>query len=211
VKEIARILGVSSGSVSKWTVDMPLTDSQRNSLRERQIAAGHRGRMIGAEMNREKKLTRIRLAKEDAASRFENISADQLFYMGLGLYWGEGVKAESCSSLSMINSDPRVIQLMVRWFEECFGLERDRFMPRVFISDTHRDREEIITDFWVETLNIPRSQFKKMIFLNKGKKIYENRDMYYGVLALRVSKGIDIRRRILAYIDRIAHVANMPA
>lgn len=211
IKAIAKQLNVSSSTVSKWTMDMPLTDQQRSSLRERQIAGGHKGRMIGAARNKEKKLLRIHLAKEEAVERIQDLSVNELFYIGLGLYWGEGVKAASSSSLAMINSDPRTIQLMMRWFGECFGVDKDRFMPRVFISDTHRDREEIITRYWAETLGLPKAQFRKMIFLDKGKKIYENRDMYYGVLALRVSKGIDIRYKILAYIDRIAHVANTPA
>lgn len=206
VKQIAKILGVSSGSVSKWTRNVPLTETQRALLRERQIAAGNRGRMMGVERNKEKKAVRIRLAGHEAKERIPSLSRDQLFYVGLGLYWGEGVKAESSSSLAIINSDARVITLMMRWFTECFGIERDRFMPRVFISDTHRDREEIITQYWVKTLGIPQQQFRRMIFLDKGKKIYESRDVYYGVLALRVSKGTDIRYKILAQIARIAEL-----
>ncbi len=206
VKEIARLLGVSSGTVSIWTRDVPLTAAQRAHLRERQIAAGHKGRMMGAEANKEKKAARIRIAESEAREAIRSLSPEQLFFVGLGLYWGEGAKAESSSSLAVVNSDPRVIVLMIRWFLECYGVERERFMPRVFISDTHRDREEIITEYWATTLAIPRSQFRKMIFLDKGKKIYENRDMYYGVLALRVSKGKDIRYKILAQIARIAEV-----
>lgn len=206
VKEIAKKLDVSSGSVSIWTQDLVLTEVQQKFLRERQIAAGHKGRMMGAETNREKKRVRISVAKEQAVIDIEKLSKESLFYIGLGLYWGEGVKTTS-GSLAISNSDPRVIQLMVRWFSECFDVEKTSFMPRVFISDIHRDREEVITKFWVKTLGIPRAQFKNMIFLNKGKKVYENRDVYYGVLALRVAKGGDIRYRILAQIDRVAQLA----
>lgn len=35
--------------------------------------------------------------------------------------------------------------------------------------------------------------------------------MYYGVLALRVAKGGDIRNRILASINRVSEVMSMPA
>lgn len=83
-------------------------------------------------------------------------------------------------------------------------------MPRIFINDIHRDREEVITAFWSNVLNIPRAQFKRMVFLPRGKKIYENRDIYYGVLALRVSEGSEIRTKILAYIERVSEVSGYP-
>lgn len=205
IKEIAERLNVSSKTVSNWVRDLELTEEQREDLHKRQIASGHKGRMIGAAMNRDKKLERTRIAHDEAIVSIPNVSTDALFFLGLGLYWGEGAKTEN-SSLAVSNSDPRAIKLMIRWFVECLQVEMDRFMPRVFISDTHRDREEIILEFWSKELNLPRTQFKKTVYLNRGKKIYENHNMYYGVLALRVSKGGNIRTKILAYIDRVAEV-----
>lgn len=207
VKAIAKKLNVSSGSASIWTRDIRLTNKQLNALRSAQIAAGNKGRMMGTATNREKKMLRLQIAKNEAIENIDRLSQNELFYTGLGLYWGEGVKANN-SAMAISNTDARVIKVMMRWFTECFGIERDRFMPRVFISDIHRDREEIIFKYWVKTLGIPREQFKKMIFLDKGKKIYENREVYYGVLALRIAKGSDIKYKILAIIDRVAEVAS---
>jgi len=210
VKEIARTLRVSRSIASIWTRDIELTEEQRTFLRDRHIAAGNKGRMMGAEMNREKKKSQIRDAEEQASIDIADLSYDGLFFTGLGLYWGEGVKALN-SSTGVSNSDPRVILLMIRWFTECFGVEKERFMPRVFISDIHKDREVIIEEYWSVTLDIPRSQFRKTVFLSRGQKIYENRDVYYGVLALRISKGTNIRYMILAHMDRMAKLINMPA
>lgn len=206
IKEIAEEVGVSPRTISGWVRDIVLTESQKQTLRDNQIAAGHRGRMMGAEMNRNKKLERIDSARTDAVTLIPSLTPEALFYIGLGLYWGEGSKTES-SSLAVTNSDPQVIRLMSRWFIECLEIGKERFMPRVFISDTHRDREEIILKFWAKELDIPSTQFRKTVFLDKGKKIYENRDSYYGVLALRVAKGGDIRHKILACIARISEVA----
>lgn len=210
VKEIAKILSVSRSIASVWTRDIELTEEQRIYLHDRQIAAGHRGRMLGVEINREKKRSRIRLSQEQAALEIVDLPHQALFFTGLGLYWGEGVKASN-SSTGVSNSDPRVIQLMMQWFIECFGVDKERFMPRVFISHIHRDREEIIEEYWSDILAIPRSQFRKTVFVPRGQKIYENRDVYYGVLALRISKGTDIKYKILAYMDRIATLVKMPA
>ena len=210
VKEIAKKLGVSASGVSIWTREIVLTKTQREKLDERRIAAGHRGRMLGTEMNRRRKRERIERARKEAESKLTSLSHRELFALGIGLYWGEGVKA-SDGTVAIVNSDPLVIQLMIRWFKECWGVEPDRFQPRVFISDVHKDREEIITRFWVRALGIPRQQFRRMIFLEKGRKIYENRDVYYGVLTLRIAKGSELRHRILADIAQVAKVGIKPA
>lgn len=209
VKEIAKKLGVSSGSVSAWTRDIALTPAQRTYLQVRQIASGQRGRMMGVESNKEKKRLRLHTAKCNAHAGIKTLSKEGLWSLGLGLYWGEGVKASN-GALAITNSDPRVIQLMIRWFSECFGVERDRLTARIYISNVHKEREEIITRYWMHTLRLPRAQFRKMIFLDKGKKIYENHNMYYGVLTLRVAKGSGVQYTIMAQIDRIAEVVNKP-
>ena len=49
-----------------------------------------------------------------------------------------------------------------------------------------------------------------MIFLPKGKKIYENHNMYYGVVTLRVARGSGPQYKVMAQIDRIAELTNMP-
>lgn len=208
VKEIAKELGVSPGSVSIWTRDIVLTESQRKFLQDRQIASGHKGRMMGTEANRKKKKIRISIAKAEAEEKIKNVSKQNLFWTGLGLYWGEGVKA-STSSTAVVNSDPRIIKMMIRWFIECWNVDRKRLQPRVYISDLHKDREEEITQYWVKTLGLPRTQFRKMVFLNKGKKIYENRNVYYGVLTLRIEKGGDLKYKILACIERASESAHM--
>jgi transposase len=156
IKEIAMCLNVSRGSVGMWVRDLELTRSQQSALREKQIAAGLSGRLKGAESNKQKRLDTVRHAQIIAEERITSLSKEALFYLGLGLYWGEGSKT-STSGLGVTNSDFRVIQIMTRWFSECFSIEPERFQPRVFISDTHRDREEIITSFWEDSLGIPRN------------------------------------------------------
>lgn len=210
VKAIAKQLGVSNGSVSVWTRDVVLTPKQREALKVQQIAAGHRGRMMGTEANKKKKKDRVERARKEAQRKVASLSKRELFMLGLGLYWGEGVKASN-GVVAVVNSDPLVIQIMIRWFTECLGVDQTRLQPRVYISDLHRDREKAITTFWVKSLGLPREQFRKMIFLNKGKKIYENKNMYYGVLTLRVARAADLRLAILAQIAQVANVGIRPA
>lgn len=202
IKEVAKQLGVSSGSVGSWVRDITLTHKQRLRLHERWVSAGFRGRIKGAEANKAKKQERINSAEKEAKLKIKELTKDNLFFLGLGLYWGEGSKSELSKSLAVTNSDPRVIQMAMRWFTDCFSVEKSRFMPQVFISSTHKKREEIILRFWVRALRLPRKQFRKTVFLEKGKKVYENHNMYYGVLTLRVAKGGDARYKVLSLIAR---------
>lgn len=206
IKEIAKALGVSPGSVSKWVEGMTLTETQRTFLRDRQIASGHRGRLIGAEMNRARKASALRQAAEEATALIPRFTSHDLFFVGLGLYWGEGSKSSN-GTLMVANSDPRVMVLMAAWFEKCFGVSKDLLRPRIFISSTHHTREDALIAFWAKALGISTRQFGKTVFLNKGKKVYENHESYYGVLALRVAKGGNIRYKVLAQIERIAQLA----
>ncbi len=204
VKEIAKALNIGRSTASVWLRDVVLTQAQKDRLFERMVKAGHRGRMRGAQMNREKKQQRIRAAQTKAVEQIPKLTARDVYMLGLGLYWGEGTKAQS-SALSFVNSDPRAIDMAMRWFADSFGVSRDRFCPRIFINETHRSREAVLLDFWSKRLDLPKEQFAKTVFLKReNKKIYENHEVYYGILALRVSKGTNLRHEILASLERVA-------
>lgn len=205
VKEIARNLKVGRSTVSLWVRDIRLSQDQKAKLHARMVAGGHKGRLLGAAMNREKRLERIRNAQVEALKTVRTIRTEDLFFLGLGLYWGEGTKSSS-GNLSIVNSDPLIIRAAMEWFRKCLDVSLDRFRPRIFISDVHKGRADDILHFWSKTLNLPLSQFARTIFINRGKKIYENHKTYYGVLALNVLKGGELRTKILALIERIAAI-----
>lgn len=209
IKDISKKLSIPKSTISFWLRDIILSDAQRKKLFEKMVKAGHRGRMKGALMNKEKRLKRIHYWERTAYQKISSLSPRELFFLGLGLYWGEGVKADR-STTGISNSDSRVIILAMLWFRKCFQIQKDNFKPQIFISDTHRDRENILLAYWSKVLNLPKHQFAKTVFLPKNKKIYENRDIYYGVLALRVLKGSDTKYRIRALIGRTFEVSKKP-
>ena len=130
IKSIAEQLGVSKGSVSTWCRDIVLTKKQKNRLRENAIKAGHRGRMIGAQMNKQKKQNTIAKQECLAKEKVGSLSDRDIFMLGIGLYWGEGVKADK-STLAIVNSDPEIILLMYHWFQKILGIQKDRFRPYI--------------------------------------------------------------------------------
>lgn len=201
IKEIAKTLHVSPGSVSLWCQDVALSASQKAVLEKKRYLAGQAGRQKGADMNRAKRVSALDLAKKHAESQVKEISTRELFYLGLGIYWGEGVKSRT-GQAAVVNSDPRILRVAVRWFVECMEVKKEDFRPYVYISEAHRSRESVIMKYWVKVLDIPPRQFKTPIYLaQKPKQKYENHDSYYGVVALRVVKSTNLKYRILALLE----------
>ena len=201
IKDIAKQLQVSRGSASLWCQEIVLTKKQKLVLKQKQTDAGARGRQIGADMNKAKRSAALDVAKQQAEVEFTTITHRELFLLGLGIYWGEGIKSRT-SQAAVVNSDPKILQVMIRWFCECLLVKKSDFRPYVYISDQHRDREKIIMSYWQKTLKLKGVQFKSPIYLHqKPKQKYENHDSYFGVVALRVSKSTNLKYRILAMLQ----------
>lgn len=196
---IAAQLGVSKGTVSIWCRDVQLTVAQREKLTRLQIKAGHKGRIMGAESNRRKKIENISKQEEIAHKLVGKVTRRDKLMLGIGLYWGEGVKSVT-GSTALVNSDPSVILFARDWFEQ-LGVKRSEFNPYIYVSEIHKPREQILLKFWSNFLDIPKDQFNRVIFLEgRPKKKYENYDSYYGVLALRVSRSTTLKYKILGLI-----------
>ncbi len=201
IKDIARELNISRGSASVWCQGIKLTSSQKEKLKAKQVAAGFAGRQKGAEMNRKKRMNAISEASSWAEYRIKKVQMTDLFFLGLGIYWGEGVKSRS-GPAAVVNSDLRILKVMMRWFEECLDIPRRDFRPYVYIASQHKSREQIIMKYWSNKLDIPKEQFKSPIYLEqRPKQQYENHDSYFGVVALRVVKSTNLKYRILALLQ----------
>lgn len=81
-----------------------------------------------------------------------------LLGMGLGLYWGEGTKANKYS-VRLGNSDPDLLRTFIGFLVIIFGVKASdlRFGLQLF---TDIDKEEAL-DYWTEELCVQRSQFYK--------------------------------------------------
>jgi Homeodomain-like domain len=204
IKDIAKKLNVSRGSVSLWCQEILLTSTQKQKLKKKQIAAGHAGRMQGAEMNKKKRLDAISRFVNDGMNEIGSLSERDLLMLGIGLYWGEGIKSRT-GQTAMVNSDPNVLKVAKKWFQVCLGVLSHEFRPYIYIAPQHKPRETIIVDYWSKELSIPKSQFKSPIYIpQKPRQKYENHDTYYGVVALRVTKSTNLKYRIQGLISASA-------
>ncbi|MBU1255434.1 hypothetical protein KKE74_01450 [Patescibacteria group bacterium] len=202
IKEIAKKLKVSKGSVSLWCRDIKLTKKQIKKLEQRMIKGGHKGRLKGAKVMKERRLERIKCLKKEALKEIGSINKRDLFVIGIGLYWGEGSKTDN--KISFHNSDPMIIKFIMRWFKECFQLPKERFTAYVIINEIHKNRLDKVEKYWSKITKIPSNQFRKTVLTRvKNKKVYANFNNHYGTLVVRITKSSGLFYKIQGYIDSL--------
>lgn len=201
IKFIAEKLGVAKSTVSIWCSDVVLTKSQKDQLKRNMISAGHKGRMIGAYINKKKKEEKIKKFRKSGLEEVSELSFRDLMILGTALYWAEGSK-KGRGSFSFVNSDSQMILIIVKWLKTIFSIEKSDLMPRVVINQIHENRLDEILKFWSNLLELPLDQFQKTFFIkSKQKKVYDDFESYFGTLVLRVRRSTDLRYRILGLIE----------
>lgn len=105
----------------------------------------------------------------------------RLYGAGLGIYWGEGTKA-NLTSVRLGNSDPQLILTFIKFLEEIFGIDRKRlrFGLQIFSDMSEGDG----LDFWQKTIKIEKSQFYKTIITPYHSIGNYRKKSQYGVMTV---------------------------
>jgi transcriptional regulator with XRE-family HTH domain len=203
VKDIAKRLGVSKGTISIWVRDIILSVDQLEKLKQKSIKGGELGRLKGCLMQKERRLTAIENGNKWGITNTVSMSDREFFFTGVALYWAEGAKKRS--GLMICNSDPELINFMISWWKKFFNVETKRFILRIGINKIHRKREREVKEFWSGITNIPLNQFRKTSFKkSKPHKVYENYSTHYGTLSVKVLKPGQMYYNILGLIKGIS-------
>lgn len=110
-----------------------------------------------------------------------NIHEAQLFGLGIGLYWGEGTKANK-NSIRLGNTDPELLDTFIRFLIVFFHIQKKdlKFGLQIF-SDID---PEYALDFWMKKLKIKRQQINKPISTLSGSLGTYRKKSTYGVLTV---------------------------
>lgn len=202
IKEIAKRLEVSKGTVSVWCSGIVLSCEQQEVLNRKMSEGSSRGRILGSRTNHDKKVKIVSDFIKEGERYLKNFSSREKILIISMLYWGEGSKKDSRFSFS--NSDPLMIKIMADLLVNDMGIVKSRLAPRLFINSIHKPRIDKVLKFWSNLLELPVSQFGNPVFINRNpKKIYSNYDDYYGVLALKVGKSSNLKYEIMGYIEAV--------
>lgn len=201
---IVRKLNVSKSSVSWWCNDIVLTPAQLDKLRKNKGVSLTTGQRMGAEANKKKKQERILLYKSKSLRQIGKLSSRDILIAGVALYWAEGAKTESASGFSFMNSDPRMILFMKNFLTSIMGIKNQDINCTIQINQVHKPRIGKVLKFWSSLLKLPMKQFKRPYYVRvKHRKIYENHDVYYGTLRLKVIKSSNLKYHTLGLIEAL--------
>ena len=158
IREIAREIKCSKGSVSGWVRDIPLNPEQIARLKLNQ----DKGRAKAANHPNSPKQVWSKIRQDISDAAIKEIpcvcSKDVLRVVGSALYWAEGFNA-SVNTVSFSNSDPGMIALMMRFFRTICNVPEEKFRGIINIHP-HLGVGKAV-NFWSKISGIPIKQFHK--------------------------------------------------
>lgn len=107
-----------------------------------------------------------------------------LFGLGMGLYWGEGTKANK-SSVRLGNTDPDLILYFIKFLKEVFEIKESKMNFGLQLFEDIDPKKAM--SFWVKKLSVKSSQFYKPIVSRSLSKGTYSKKSKYGVLTVYVS------------------------
>ena len=196
-REIQERLGIPKSTLSNWLSDVPLSDEQRRALDERR-ADGARSRAIAIRGGR---IRRTEVLQEEAASEIGELTDRELFLVGVALYWAEGSKEKPwgrATQMALINSDPGVIRLFLRWLE-LVGVPASDLIFRLSIHESAD--VEGAQQFWSAVVGGDESQWRRPSLKRHRPTTARNNvgSSYVGCLVVSVRRSTSLNRRIAGW------------
>lgn len=203
---IKQKLGLAKSTLSNWFKDIPYHPNKKT------ISRIKTGRIKTINTRRNQKIANIAEAKKLAQKDLGELTKRDLFLLGIGLYWGEGDKASS-EGVKIMNSDPEVIKIMIKWFKTTCGLTTKNFKLTVY---TYPDNDIPATiNYWSKITNIPKEQFgKTQIDRRTNKSQRKIGKLPFGTVKLAVRSqgkkelGVFLHRRIMGWIEFSSKLIN---
>lgn len=209
IGDIAKDVGVSKSTVSLWCRNIKLTRKQEERLKQKVITAGHKGRLLGAQVNKQKRLDAIDTCKKTAKKEIRTLSQRDLTILAAALFWAEGAKTGS--RFIFINSDPNMMLCMLRYLVEVEKVDQSRLSVTVQINKVHKARIQKVLQFWSSFLKVPIAQFGTPYYIKVApKKVYDNYNTYYGIARLAVREGSSLQYKMLGYINALTEDSKKP-
>lgn len=190
-------LGISKSTLSNWFRDRKFTPNIEVLNRI------YRGPIKSAEKSHNRKVQEIKELLEFGSKELGRLSRRDLWLLGLGVYIGEGTKDNDI--IRVINADPAVIRLSMRWFQKIIGLPKDNFAVRLHLYPDNNVKESI--RFWQKETGLSHKNFQKVqIDRRENKKISKRKKLPFGTAHITIKAngnsafGVKLFRRIKGWM-----------
>jgi len=195
---ISKKLEIGKSTLSGWLKDMPFSP---NRLVLKRIKSGP---LKSGQIRHNQRVKDIVATKKEAKKELGEVTKRDLWMLGLGLYIGEGSKLYE--NIRIINSNPEVIKLAVKWLKDICGLKNKNITLAIHLYPDN-DINKCLK-YWSAITGISLKQFRKtQIDRRIGKSGKKKRKLPYGTAHLTVSScgnknfGVKLHRRIIGWIE----------
>ncbi len=202
--EILKQIPVAKSSLSLWLKSVKLAVSQKQRLTDKKRASALRGAM----KRKDERIALTKKIKDKARKEIGKLTKRELFLIGVALYWAEGSKEKEYhpgSGIKFSNSDPYMIKIFLKWLLEIIKLPKDRIYLDILIHESHKDKLEIVKEYWSKYTSFPVEDFKHIYF--KKNKINTKRrnigNIYFGLLRIIVKESSTLNRKIQGWTEGI--------
>ena len=139
----------------------------------------------------------------------ENLTPEleRLRIAGLMLYWAEGAK-RSYHTVDLTNSDPRLIQVFLRFLREICGVAESRL--RVYLYVYEGQDVDAIRKYWSKLTRIPKKQFLKPYISRLRPDRTRSRVLPNGIVHIRYCDA-RLLKQLFSWIDEAAEVLSLGA
>ena len=189
---------LSKSTLSDWLRDIPFIPNKQ--VLERIGSA----KLKSARFKNQQRINNVQEMRELAKNEVGILTKRDLWFLGIGLYLGEGTKMNETVRIS--NSDPGVIKIILKWFKEVCGLKDENFTLLLY-SYPDIDVDWAI-NYWSKITGLPKKQFAKtQIDVRNNKLKKKQNKLPYGTLHIRVRSygkkdfGRSLHRRIMGWIE----------
>ena len=188
--EIMDLIPVKKSTLATWCRQVKLTPAQIAAIKKR------RAPQPGIPRDTQRKRRReVELIRAQATIEAEHLVDQPLWTTGVSMYWGEGSK--SIVRLSMANSDPAVLRLLMNW-------SRTYLPPATGWRgklNIHADNDELgARRWWSEELGLRMEDFTKSYVKPDGTGHRKNH-LPNGVCILTKRKSADAYHITMAWIE----------
>lgn len=203
VKKIARQLGVSKGTVSRWVRDIQLTDDQKAALllNNKMLLS----QFNGPEKIREKALERRKQYQEEGKLLARQKDID--YACGCMLFWAEGSKRRNTVIIS--NTDVDLLIVFVKFLKKYFNCKNEDFTISVMAHLNNGLTIDDINQYWLKELELPESCVRKFTVTTKyySKSSSKSNVHKYGCCKVVIC-STKIVQTIYGSIQEIAGIKN---
>ena len=190
--EIAKICGVSKGTVSNWLAHKKFSKQVAKDNAEKAARENKQRMALINKARVAERSSHYREAHTEALTAFKHYKHNPLFMTALAFYRASGDLADS-SRIRLSSNDVAQHRVFVKFLQEFLGVEKEQIQFWLLLYE--KQPEEKIVKWWARRIPLSVSRFGKTQYLGTTKE-----GLHYGTGNTIIGSTI-LKKKILTWID----------